>query len=282
MFCQQCGSQIPDDSKFCTSCGAPTPITKSADFAAEPVTPPAERVAQTQAIPTPVPVYPQENMAQPQNYAQPDPAYQQPAYNAGAMQAQPQKKKWHTRWPSSIGTMAIISLVFYLGALVPLFLYFRADSYMPITGFLSAYRIIEILLAIAIPVLFFTHTKKLAFLTAIPMVISLILFAVDTFSAIRYMDSVSLGQNVVLFGFEFILVILYVIQMSARPRSAALPIIYLIFSILELLLLAVFVIMAVAESYAPDMYIVYRLVHFVSSIFLTVAYCIAMFSSRKR
>ena len=282
MFCQQCGSEIPDDSKFCTSCGAPTPIAKSADFAAEPVTPPAEKIAETQAIPTPIPVYPQENMAQPQGYAQPAPAYQQPVYNTGAMQAQPQKKKWHTRWPSSIGTMAIISLVFYLGALVPLYLYFHEETYMPILGFFGVYRIIEILLAIAVPVLFFTHTKKLAFLTAIPMVISLILFAVDTFSALRYMDSLSLGQNVVLLGFEFILVILYVIQMSVRPRSAAMPIIYLIFSILELLVLAVFVIIAVTEYYAPDMYIVYRIVNYISSIFLTVAYCIAMFSSRKR
>ena len=271
MFCQQCGKEIPNDSKFCTNCGAPAPVAGNAGFETGSINMPQDKIAETQAIPVPAPAY-----------QQPAPAYQQPTYNAGAIQAQPQKKKWHTRWPSSIGTMAIISLVFYLGALVPLFLYFRADSYMPITGFLSAYRIIEILLAIAIPVLFFTHTKKLAFLTAIPMVISLILFAVDTFSVMRYMDSVSLGQNIVLLGFEFILVILYVIQMSVRPRSAAMPIIYLIFSILELLLLAVFVIISIAESYAPDMYIVYRLVNFVSSIFLTVAYCIAMFSSRKR
>ncbi|MDO4528830.1 MAG: hypothetical protein Q4B55_00310, partial [Lachnospiraceae bacterium] len=219
----------------------------------------------------------------PQGYAQQAPAYQQPVYNNGAYQAQPAVKqtKWHTRWPGSIGTMGVISLVFYLAALVPLFIYYH-DDYMPIMGFFNAYRIIGILLAIAVPVLFFTHTKKLAFLTAIPMVINLILLAVDTFSNMRYMDSLAVGENIILFGVEFILVVLYVIQMCVRPHNPAMPIIYLILSILELLVMAVFVIINFTEYYRPDMINVYSVINYVSSIFLTVTYCIAMFSSRKR
>ncbi len=282
MFCQQCGSQIPDDSKFCTSCGAPTPIAKSADFAAEPVTPPAERIAETQAIPTPVPVYPQENMAQPQNYAQPAPAYQQPAYNAGAMQAQPQKKKWHTRWPASTGVMGVIFLVFFLASLVALYMYFREDIYMPLGTFFGVRRIIDILLAVAVPVLFFVHTKKLAFLTAIPMVIQLILTGINVFSNMGYTDDLLLGMDIILFAFEFILVILYVIQMCVRAHNPAMPIIYLILSILELLAAAVFVVVSIAEYYRPDMMIAYSIFNYIASIFLTAAYCIAMFSSRKR
>ena len=237
-------------------------------------------VAPTPVAPAPAP---QQGYAQPQGYAQQAPAYQQPAYNNGAYQAQPAVKqtKWHTRWPGSIGTMGVISLVFYLAALVPMFIYYH-DDYMPIMGFFNAYRIIGILLAIAVPVLFFTHTKKLAFLTAIPMVINLILLAVDTFATMRYMDSLAVGENIILFGVEFILVVLYVIQMCARPHNPAMPIIYLILSILELIVLAIFVIINFTEYYRPDMLNVYSVINYVSSIFLTVTYCIAMFSSRKR
>ena len=290
MFCQHCGNEIPEGSKFCTSCGTPIPVEDNTSVAAEPVTPMEDQISQTQAIPKAVPVYPQENMgqpqgyAQPQNYAQPAPNYQQPVYNTGAYQvgAEPKKTKWHTRWPASIGTMAVISLVFYLGALVMLYIYYQQDMYMPLGAFFSGYRIIEILLAIAVPVLFFIHTKKLAFLTAIPMFINLILLGVDTLPHLRYMDPYTVGQNVILFAFEFILVILYIIQMSVRPRNAAMPIIYLILSILELLVMAVLIIVSFTRYYRPETMIIYLILNYISSIFLTVAYCIAMFSSRKR
>lgn len=81
MFCESCGSFIPDGQSFCTNCGAPAP-QPIAQPAAQPVA--AQPIA---AQPVAQPVQPVQPVAQPvqpvyqQPIAQPvQPIYQQPVY----------------------------------------------------------------------------------------------------------------------------------------------------------------------------------------------------------
>lgn len=87
MYCESCGSFIPDGQAFCSNCGAPVsqPVPQQAPQpAAEPVSAPAPAPA-PQAIPV-QPAYQQPAYQQP-TYQQP--AYQQPAYQQPVYTAQP-------------------------------------------------------------------------------------------------------------------------------------------------------------------------------------------------
>ena len=134
--------------------------------------------------------------------------------------------------------------------------------------------------------LFFVHTRKLAFLTAIPMVISLVMHGISLFSSWGNMDSTVQLRSLLSFVPGLILVVLYVIQMFVRPRNPALSIIYLILAILNLLqsagLLVVDVLNDYAYVYPSEYFLMSNVLGIVASIFLTIAYCKAMFVSRKK
>ena len=49
-FCTKCGTQMPDDFRFCMKCGAPVVILEPAK-PAQPTAAPAEQVAQPVAAP---------------------------------------------------------------------------------------------------------------------------------------------------------------------------------------------------------------------------------------
>ncbi len=63
MFCRQCGKELPNDSKFCDGCGAPTaiPINGNSSNSPQPNTVPPNMVSQN-VVP---PVYPQQGVAYP-------------------------------------------------------------------------------------------------------------------------------------------------------------------------------------------------------------------------
>ena len=255
MFCTNCGNQIPDDAKFCTACGAPV-------RAAAPVR------------------APQQTYQAPQQTYQ---APQQTAYQAAPVYAvSAAKAKKATKWPVSTGIMGILHLLFYLVAMIPRFIYYQ-DMGVP-AAMLSWSSIIYAILAFAVPVLFFVHTKKIAILTAIPMIVTLILEGISTFSSFRYLGSYDSLVSLLTFVLMFILTALYVIQMLARPHSAALPVIYLIFAIITIV--GTFILNLRYFRYEYNSYMVYiaisMLVIWFSDIFAYVAYIIAMFSSRKR
>lgn len=265
MFCQQCGNEIPDDSRFCTSCGAPAPVTARAPVSEN-----------TGYIP---PVNNNTGYIPPVQQQAP---YAQPAYNGGYAAPQPKAKKTLTKWPPSIGIMGVISLVFFVAALVMLFLYYTENLYMPLGSFVGSH-IIDLILAVAVPVLFFIHTRKLAFLTAIPMVISLVLTGIYAFRDFRYlMDDVSMVRNFLVFAFELILVIFYILQMTIRPHNPALSILYLIFAVLELIVLAIFLVIFVTRGRFYTFMPIYQILNYISSVFLSVTYIMAMFASRKK
>ena len=57
-FCTFCGTQVPDDIKFCTSCGKPMGITATIPTPAQQVRPQASPVyAQPQTAPPPQQAY---------------------------------------------------------------------------------------------------------------------------------------------------------------------------------------------------------------------------------
>ncbi|MBO4834840.1 MAG: zinc-ribbon domain-containing protein [Lachnospiraceae bacterium] len=262
MYCTNCGSQIPDGAKFCTVCGAPVSRTASMPQNAQ-----AAPVYEEAPVRAAAPVRAQQ------------PAYQAP--QAVPVYATPAvKDKKTTRWPVSTGIMGILHLFFYLVAMVPMYLYY---DQMGIPGAMISWsRILYVVLAFLVPILFFVHTKKIAILTAIPMIVILILEGINTFSSFRYLGSTSMLTSLLTFVPMFILTALYVIQMLARPHSAALPIIYLIFAILTIVWTFIMNIRYFQNGYSYVYIALAMLIIWLSDIFAYVAYIIAMFSSRKR
>ena len=93
MFCESCGSFIPDGQSFCSNCGSPAPRQAAPQQAAQPVQPVAAQPVQPVAQPVqPVAQPVQPIVAQPVQpiYQQPvQPVYQQPAYAQPVYQQQP-------------------------------------------------------------------------------------------------------------------------------------------------------------------------------------------------
>ena len=98
MFCESCGSFIPDGQSFCSNCGAAAPVQPAPQAAPQPVQP-----VQQYAQPAPQPVQSVQQYAQPVQQAQP--VYVQPVV---AIPAQPRKSSG----------MAIAGLIMGIFALV--------------------------------------------------------------------------------------------------------------------------------------------------------------------
>ena len=276
MFCTNCGNQIPDGAKFCTACGAPveqpTPMSQSNQAEAVYEQAPVRAAAPVRA--SQQPNYQQPQQQQPQAYQVASQAV--PAYTPTATKA-----KSATKWPVSTGVMGILHLLFYLVAQIPMYIYY--DQMGIPSAMLSWSRIIYIIVAFAVPVLFFVHTKKIAILTAIPMIVVLIMEGISTFSNFRYMGSSDMVYSMLTFIPMLILTVLYVIQMLVRSRSAALPVIYLIFAIITIVLTFIINIRYFASYTSYMTYIaITMLVIWFADLFAYVAYMIAMFSSRKK
>ncbi len=68
-FCTNCGNQVPDGIKFCTSCGAAMGATPPVQPTQQPVQPVMQQPVQQPAAPQPAPVY----VAQPVAVCQEEP-----------------------------------------------------------------------------------------------------------------------------------------------------------------------------------------------------------------
>lgn len=91
MFCENCGFQMAEGTKFCPSCG------RQVMSAAQPVAP----------QPAPQPVYTQPVYTQPV-YTQPvqQPVYQQPVYTQPVATAEPEQKSYSGAGPLVLGLLA--------------------------------------------------------------------------------------------------------------------------------------------------------------------------------
>ncbi len=266
MYCTNCGNIIPDGAKFCVHCG--TPVITKESAAAKPVfEQQTQQVCQQQAHAV-------------RSTAASDQVYQQPYTTAYAA---PANKKVTSKWPVSTGIMGILYFIFMLVSLVPYLLYYVEVIDYP-SAFLNAYRIIRILLVIAVPVLFFVHTKKAAFVTAIPMFVMLVMDLISFLGNMRYSYSAIVLRDLSMLVTTFVLVVLYVIQMLVRSRSAAMPVIYLIIAILYLVVSCIFRLLGIRDiNYDTYLYFgIGSLIAWFAEIFAYIAYIIAMFSSRKR
>ena len=266
MYCINCGNQIPDGAKFCIHCGKQ--VTEAAPAATQPIyQQPTQQIYQE-------PVHavrraPASNQVYQQAYA--------------AAYAAPANMKVTSKWPVSTGIMGILYFVFTLVSLVPYLLYYVEVIEYPL-AFFNVYRIIHVLMVIAVPVLFFVHTKKVAFVTAIPMFIIFVMDLISYLGNLRVTSSGIALRELSMLASTFILVVLYVIQMFVRSRSVALPVIFLILAILYLIFSCIFRLMGIIDI-AYDSYSYFgigSLIAWFAEIFAFVAYIIAMFSSRKR
>lgn len=118
MFCEQCGSSIPDGQSFCSNCGAPAPVAAPAPApapAAAPVVAAAPAPAPAPAAQPVQPVYqqPQAQPVQPvyQQVQPVQPVYQQPVYQSPAYQANLGPKKLPNGAATAGLIFGIISLV---------------------------------------------------------------------------------------------------------------------------------------------------------------------------
>lgn len=87
MFCESCGSFIPDGQSFCSNCGAP-----ASQPAAQPVSQPVAAAQPVQPVAQPVqPIaaQPVQPVAQPVQPVYQQPVYQQPVYAQPVYQQQP-------------------------------------------------------------------------------------------------------------------------------------------------------------------------------------------------
>ena len=97
MFCESCGSLIPDGQSFCTNCGSPAPQPVQPAPAAQESAP--QPAFQPAPQPAPQPEY--QPAPQPEYQPAPQPAYQQPVYQqpvyvqpvVASTPAQPAKRK---------------------------------------------------------------------------------------------------------------------------------------------------------------------------------------------
>lgn len=188
-----------------------------------------------------------------------------------------------TRWPAVIGVMGIFYLLFIVLQFLCVAIYYRTED-VPFN--MLGQWVFPVFLVSLVPLLFFVHTKRLAFLTAIPMFALAVIDAIRTLSEIgMWGTSEFMVTSLVPTVFSVVLLILYVIQMFARPHSPALSILFLICFILYLLFLGG----ALLVSYVSAPAVSFNLASFLSSLFgfigllfSAIAYTIAMFRSRKQ
>lgn len=260
MYCPNCGDLIRDGASFCPDCGIKIEYYPEDDRSDLFDSPPEDEMEYD---------HPRGGFSGgSKEYYDPIPV-----------------KKGDTRWPPRIGVMGIFYFIFYLFWVVAEILGFYTLTEGNVLS-IPAADIIGPLLVSLVPLVYFLHTKKLAFLTAIPMVAITVFEIVNALNSLNYMVPTYFGLRVFPAFFSIILVVLYIVQMIVRPYSSALSVIYLVISIIGRVITGIFISVVMVEAItATDNYsIVFaigEIFYYIASVFAMVGYSMAMFSARK-
>ena len=133
MFCTKCGTQLPDDARFCSGCGAPI-APKAATPAPEPIKP-IESVEPTPIQPETTTEYVPEPQPQPQPDVNETPTFENPQFNAAPdfsefnQQPAPKKKK---KAGLIIGIISAALVVLLLAAAALFLFVFREEENLAI------------------------------------------------------------------------------------------------------------------------------------------------------
>ena len=186
------------------------------------------------------------------------------------------------RWPVVIGIIGILYLLFVILQFISIAMYYQYEG-IPLERLNKWY--FELILVFLVPVLFFIHTKRLAFLTAIPLVILTVLDAIYSLPGEGMWGTPEYTvTSLIPTLFSVVLMILYVVQMFARPKSPALSIVFLVLSVLDLGFLALVLVLTFfspVTGYVSPASFFASLFGYIGLIFSLIAYTIAMFRSRK-
>lgn len=207
-----------------------------------------------------------------------------PVYNHASTDTAPVKKEADTRWPAVIGILGIFYLVFVVLQFICIASFYRSKG-IPLGALTTWY--IQLFLVSLVPVLFFVHTKKLAFLTAVPMFFLTVIDVADVLSNRILWEIPENVIRIVIPAFvSVILFVLYLIQMIVRPRNSAVSICFLILFIMELIYLGILLAISFVDAlrgYPMDPANTFSSVFgLIGLLFSAIAYTIAMFRSRKK
>lgn len=191
------------------------------------------------------------------------------------------KAENNAKWPTVIGIIAVIGFALYLIGRIIQFIYY-AQEFGDTYSFFNGTPIYYVILGALVPVSFFLHTKKLAFLTAIPMFISLVLYTFEVMPQIlKGMHGVYTTFDIIDLALSAVLFLFYVLQMILRLEEKSLCILFMIFQIMYCIFFTVACFYSGIE-YMPGILAVKNVLLVLSYGFTGAAYIIAMFSSRKK
>ena len=245
MFCPNCGAKLPDNSRFCGSCGRPT-------------SPAAAPAPQYQA---PAVQYAPVYAPQPQRAEQPAAAPR--------------------RWPAVIGILMVLSLTISLAAYVFYYMYLRYYG-ASLGGYFLIQTFIALTCSVLAIVLFFTPTRQVPAVTSIPRWIGVLSSLVGIFVLPR--GGMSVQQLLTFFLFTLSPVILYTIGTAAKPRTVAIAVIHLALVVFAFVVSCFSYEwrMWQSGSLARTYLLLYIVLNAIAALIAGVGYTIALFCSRRK
>lgn len=239
MYCPHCGQNLPDGTRFCTSCG-------------KPVSEASPSQGQTAARD---PYFPQQTFVPPYT---PEPA------------ANP---KGDARWPIVTGILLAAAFLLMLLGCLSYYSVLRAPTIL--LGNLPS-----LLLLIAGAVLYFLPTKRLPFLTAIPLGLGVLISLVTTIVNWVRIGSVFLSPlNILGLLVSIGCFVLYLLGTLKKPLPIAIPIVMLVLSGISFLIGLISSLLTF--NGVPGGILVYNLLLRLSSAASSAGYILALFNLHK-